>query len=136
MADAGERHRRVHAAEDRRPGGGHVPEHSRRAASGQLHIDDGGSRAHARPAALGWRGEHLGQYRRAGTVVGERINQLDVRIGKIVRFGRTRTNVSLDIFNAFNVDTVTTQNNTYASLWRPTAILQARFLKVSAQLEF
>jgi hypothetical protein len=71
-----------------------------------------------------------------GSSFSERINQLDLRFGKIVRFGRTRTNVSLDIFNAFNGDTVIQQNNNYATLWRPTSILQARFFKVSAQLEF
>ena len=71
-----------------------------------------------------------------GAAYGERINQVDLRFGKILRFGRTRTNVSLDIFNALNIDTVTAQNNNYATLWRPTTILQARFFKVSAQIDF
>ncbi|MBM3820060.1 MAG: TonB-dependent receptor [Acidimicrobiia bacterium] len=71
-----------------------------------------------------------------GQAYGERINQLDLRFGKILRFGRTRSNVSLDVFNALNVDAVTAQNNNYATLWRPTTILQSRFFKVSAQVDF
>ena len=71
-----------------------------------------------------------------GSIYGERINQLDMRFGKILRFGRTRTNVSLDVFNALNVDTVTGENINYATLWRPTGVLQSRFFKVSAQVEF
>jgi hypothetical protein len=71
-----------------------------------------------------------------GLLYSERINQLDLRFGKIVRFGRTRTNVSLDVFNALNVDTITGENSSYATLWRPTSVLQSRFFKVSAQVEF
>ena len=33
---------------------------------------------------------------------GDRIDQVDMRIGKILRFGRTRSNISLDIVNLFN----------------------------------
>ena len=33
---------------------------------------------------------------------GDRIDQLDIRIGKLLRFGRTRTNLNLDIVNALN----------------------------------
>ena len=36
------------------------------------------------------------------TMFGDRIDQLDLRIGKILRFGRTRTNLNLDIVNALN----------------------------------
>ena len=34
-----------------------------------------------------------------GDVWGDRVNELDIRIGKILRFGRTRTNVGFDVFN-------------------------------------
>ena len=33
---------------------------------------------------------------------GDRIDQVDMRIGKILRFGRTRSNISMDIVNLFN----------------------------------
>ena len=71
-----------------------------------------------------------------GVVYGERINQLDLRVGKILRFGQRRANVSLDIYNATNADTVTTLNSNYATLWRPTTVLQARFFKLSMQIDF
>jgi hypothetical protein len=78
-----------------------------------------------------------------GTMTGQRLNQVDLRIGKILRFGRTRTSVNVDVFNLFNVDTVTGQNNTYTpvpggqGIWQvPNLILQARFVKVGAQIDF
>jgi hypothetical protein len=69
-------------------------------------------------------------------LLAERLNQLDIRFGKILRYGRTRTNLSVDIFNALNADTITAYSTTYESLWRPTSILQARFVKLSAQFDF
>ena len=67
----------------------------------------------------------------------DRINQLDVRIAKVLRFGRTRTNVGVDIFNALNAGTVLNSNNTLGSAWlTPTSIMPARFAKVSAQIDF
>ena len=76
-----------------------------------------------------------------GQVLGDRLNQLDLRIGKILKFGRTRTAVNLDVYNAFNSNAVLAENSTYtnASLagWRvPTSIVTARFAKISAQLDF
>jgi hypothetical protein len=40
------------------------------------------------------------------------------------------------MYNVTNGDTVTGTNNNFAALWRPTSILQARFFRISAQLEF
>ena len=34
-----------------------------------------------------------------GTLYGDRINEVDLRLAKILRFGRTRTNVGFDIYN-------------------------------------
>ena len=34
-----------------------------------------------------------------GTLYGDRINQLDFRVAKILRFGRTRTQLGLDLYN-------------------------------------
>ena len=36
----------------------------------------------------------------------ERVNEVDLRIAKILRFGRTRANVALDLLNAFNLSTI------------------------------
>jgi hypothetical protein len=71
-----------------------------------------------------------------GTIEGERMNQLDLRVAKLFRFGRTRTSVSLDVFNLFNDNPVLTQSNAFANWLRPQSILLARFAKISAQLDF
>jgi hypothetical protein len=70
------------------------------------------------------------------SLLSERLNQLDVRFAKILRYGRTRTNLSVDIFNALNADTITGFSTAYETLWRPTTILQSRFVKFSAQFDF
>ncbi len=44
------------------------------------------------------------------TMWGERNNNIDLRVAKIVRFGGTRTQVGVDIFNLMNADTVTNYN--------------------------
>jgi hypothetical protein len=75
-----------------------------------------------------------------GSLYVERLNQLDLRVGKVLRFGRTRATVNLDIYNALNADTVRAINSTYTSWtaqgYRPTAALVARFLKVSGTFDF
>ena len=50
-----------------------------------------------------------------GTLYGERMNQMDFRVGKILRYGRTRTSISLDIYNAFNGNYVRSVNNSFAA---------------------
>lgn len=71
-----------------------------------------------------------------GTLYGERLNQVDLRVGKILRFGRTKTSLNLDVYNVFNVNTVLTVNNAFATWQRPTSILLARFAKVGMQIDF
>jgi len=71
-----------------------------------------------------------------GTLYGERLNQVDMRVGKILRFGRTKTSLNLDIYNLFNANTVLTVNNAFATWQRPTSILLARFAKIGMQFDF
>jgi hypothetical protein len=72
-----------------------------------------------------------------GTLHGDRINQLDLRVAKVLTFGRTRTNVGVDLFNATNSDKPTRYITTFGSRWlRPRGILAARFFKLSAQIDF
>jgi hypothetical protein len=72
-----------------------------------------------------------------GTDYGERLNQLDLRIGKLLRFGGTRTAVNVDVFNVFNGSAVTAENPSFpAAFRRPTQIMLARFVKLSAQFDF
>jgi hypothetical protein len=75
-----------------------------------------------------------------GTLYGERVNQIDMRFAKILRFGRTRTTVGFDVYNLVNSDAVLTYNQTFSpttTTWlRPNSVLQARFVKFSAQVDF
>jgi hypothetical protein len=80
-----------------------------------------------------------------GTLYGDRVNQFDMRFAKILRFGRTRTNVGFDIYNIMNSSPVLTYNQTFVlptatnpngSWLTPTSVLQPRFVKFSAQIDF
>jgi hypothetical protein len=73
-----------------------------------------------------------------GTLFGDRVNQLDLRFGKILRFGgRANANLAVDIVNVLNANPVLTYNESYTTTWlRPTSVLQPRFAKLSAQFNF
>ena len=71
---------------------------------------------------------------RTGHDVWGRLNQVDLRVAKIFKVRGTRTALSLDLFNAFNRNTVLTVNNNFASWLQPQGILQARLTKLSVQL--
>jgi hypothetical protein len=71
------------------------------------------------------------------TLFGDRIDQLDLRIGKILRFGKTRTNLNLDIVNALNSNDNLAYSATFGPTWpAPTSVLTARLFRLSAQLDF
>jgi hypothetical protein len=76
-----------------------------------------------------------------GSINGDRLNQLDLRFGKVFRARNVRSLISFDLYNTLNTNAALTENtfyrNTTASGWRiPTSILTARFFKISAQLNF
>jgi hypothetical protein len=71
-----------------------------------------------------------------GTVFGDRVHQLDMRIGKVLRYGDARATVSLDLYNLFNVNPVRAYSAAYASWQRPQGILPPRFAKFVVQLDF
>jgi hypothetical protein len=75
-----------------------------------------------------------------GSLWGDRVNQFDLRIAKILRLGRTRTNVGFDVYNLTNASPVLTYNQNYSpttTTWlTPTSVLQPRFVKFSAQIDF
>jgi hypothetical protein len=74
-----------------------------------------------------------------GTLYGERVNVFDLRVAKIIRIGRTRTNIGLDLYNVSNSDAILTYNNSFTPGGRwlaPTSMLSPRFLKFSAHLDF
>ena len=49
-----------------------------------------------------------------GQRYGDRINDLDIRVAKILRFGRTRTQIGVDLYNALNSDVALGYNQTYS----------------------
>jgi hypothetical protein len=74
-----------------------------------------------------------------GEVIGDRINQLDIRVGKILRFRNFRTQVSVDLYNALNANPIEGYNQAFIAggAWlTPTGILTARFAKITAQVDF
>ena len=74
-----------------------------------------------------------------GTIYGDRINELDLRVGKILKYGRTRLLIALDMYNALNSSAVLSYNSTFVpgGTWlQPLAILTPRFLKVTAEIDF
>jgi hypothetical protein len=74
-----------------------------------------------------------------GTRYGDRINELDVRVAKTLRHGRSRTMLALDIYNALNSSAGLTYNNAFVptAAWpRPNTILTARFLRFTVETEF
>jgi hypothetical protein len=74
-----------------------------------------------------------------GQMFSDRVNELDLRIGKVLRFGKTRLNVGVDLLNALNLSTIIVPNQAFIpnGAWlTPTSVLSARFAKLSLQLDF
>jgi Carboxypeptidase regulatory-like domain len=73
------------------------------------------------------------------TLLGDRVNEMDIRVGKIVRFGKSRVNVGFDVYNLLNSSAVLSYNQAFIPNGRwltPTSVMTARFAKVSAQFDF
>lgn len=77
------------------------------------------------------------------TVFLDTFNQLDLRLGRTFRIGsRTRIQGFADFFNILNAGTVTRVNETYGAnpatnAWmRPTAIMDARYVRFGMQMSF
>jgi hypothetical protein len=74
-----------------------------------------------------------------GTLYGNRTNQLDLRVAKLLRFSGTRTMVGVDLYNALNTNAILTYNNTFVpgGTWlQPLTVLTARMVRFSAELTF
>jgi hypothetical protein len=68
---------------------------------------------------------------------GDRLNQIDLRLTKIVNFGKGRLDLNVDFFNAFNSDAVLTELQAFGPAWRlPTTVIQPRFVKFGARYDF
>jgi hypothetical protein len=79
-----------------------------------------------------------------GTLYGDRVNELDFKLAKIFRFGGTRLNAGLEIYNALNANAALTYNQTFNPAvpagpggWlQPTQVMTPRFFKLTAQFDF
>jgi hypothetical protein len=72
----------------------------------------------------------------------QRLTQVDVRVAKILRFGSTRLDLGVDVYNLFNSNATTTYLQTFlynnsGSTWlNPTAIMAPRLARFNATLAF
>ena len=69
------------------------------------------------------------------------LNQLDLQASKRLRIGRYRVRGSFDLYNVFNSSWPYTVSSTFSTAttgqWqRPTNVLQQRFFKLSASIDF
>jgi hypothetical protein len=75
-----------------------------------------------------------------GQVYPDRLNTVDMRFTKIVRIGRTRTNVGVDLYNLLNTNTGTSFNQNFgadgATWLRPNAILNPLYVRFNVTLDF
>jgi len=79
-----------------------------------------------------------------GQVWGDRVNALDMRFAKIVRFGRTRNTIGIDLYNITNSAAILTYNQSFnpaattgSQAWlAPTSVLTPRFMKIGVQIDF
>ena len=81
---------------------------------------------------------------RPGEVWGDRVNAIDLRFAKILRIGRVRHTIGVDVYNALNSDATLTYNQSFnpatttgSQAWRaPLSVLTPRFVKIGAQIDF
>ena len=79
-----------------------------------------------------------------GSMYGDRTNELDVSVAKILKFGRTKTRVGVDVYNVTNSSAVLAYNMNYAAptatgagAWlAPQQVLTGRYGKISVQVDF
>jgi hypothetical protein len=71
---------------------------------------------------------------------GGRRTQVDMRFAKVVRFGRTRTDIGVDLWNLFNTnyatgfdDTFTPESDTFLT---PESIYAPRFVRLNFTVNF
>jgi hypothetical protein len=74
------------------------------------------------------------------TFFAEYRKNIDVRVSKILRYGRTRTQVGIDVYNLLNADTVTGFNQSFnptSTAWlTPQDIVPARYVRFSMDVSF
>jgi hypothetical protein len=72
-------------------------------------------------------------------VYGDRINQIDMRFGKIVNLGSKRANIAIDLLNLFNSNTATMLQQNYGDgtqYLQPLQVLNPRFVRFNVTVDF
>ena len=76
---------------------------------------------------------------RPGVEFGDRINQVDVRFGKILNVGGSRTSIAVDLLNLFNANTPTAYQQNFgdgSQYLQPQTILNPRFVRFNVTVDF
>jgi len=75
-----------------------------------------------------------------GQLYGEYIRQMDLRAGKILKLGRTRTLVAIDVYNLFNSNAGLTYQQSFVGAgttwYYPTTLLMPRFVRFNITTDF
>jgi hypothetical protein len=105
--------------------------------TGQYTIDSNQAIGLGRPLSVG---QATTQLIAPGTIFGDRVQQIDIRFGKIFQSGRTRIRASIDLYNLLNSNVMLALRLPYSltnNPWlQPSQILQGRLLKIGAQMDF
>jgi len=77
-----------------------------------------------------------------GAVYGDRINVIDVRAAKLLKFGNRRATIGMDLYNLLNANSPTAYETVYdpatnGARWlQPTSVLNARAARFNVQFDF
>jgi len=75
----------------------------------------------------------------AGTMYGDRLNELDLRIAKVLKIGGPRSTLGLEVYNALNSSAVLAHNTVYVpnGPWlQPMAVMTPRLFKFTLGIDF
>jgi hypothetical protein len=72
-----------------------------------------------------------------GTQWGDRLNQIDLRLTKVLNVGKGKFDLDVDFYNAFNSDAVIQELGSFGPVWRlPLTVIQPRFVKFAVRYDF
>lgn len=90
-----------------------------------------------RNLAAGAAGTTLVNLLEPNTVFEKPLNQVDVRLTKIFRFGKTRVQGNADVYNLLNASAVTLLNTRFGPTWlQPQQFMGARLFKFGVQIDY
>jgi hypothetical protein len=71
-----------------------------------------------------------------GVKYGDRLSQTDLRVGKILRWGRSKTALNVDLYNLFNDNAALTENASFVAFRQPLLVLNPRLVKFTVNMDF